>query len=148
MNHTGSTQSFDILDNNQTPKDDKKDNFGSFDEIPSNNNMNDMYNEDDDLPILDDEIGNEEEKKNVEKEEIKSGYEYKRMEIENIISKIMADCPGAKEKKDIKCLENHLEKLNDAENKKVNFEEFNKKMVTAAKCDKKMNSILKKVYKN
>jgi hypothetical protein len=152
MHNIKSTQSFDVIDMlpksesntyeilDETPKSDNKNqNFGSFDVLA----------QDDDLPILDDDSDKSQNGQNVvEQQYALSEYSFKKTEVETLLARLKKAGMCTKDKKDIKCLENHLQKLNDSEKNGVSFFTFNEMMETNTKNDKKMNPYLKKLYKS
>jgi hypothetical protein len=139
INNVPSNNSFEIIDN--TPKTENKNTkFNSYEILPEGNDS------DDDLPILD-EDGTSILKvpQNSPAHNYTESYSTKKVQIQNLMTEFKKT-NSSNSRRDFKCLERHLEKLDDSEKKNIAFAEFKNKMVDTAKNDKNMNAVLKKLY--
>ena len=140
INQTQSSQSFEILDSPQTEKTVSSE---SYDVFPNIKNTNDN---DDDLPPLDDEyVQVPTNSPHLSCIQI-DGYDLKKEQIKKLIKMIKLKGSSIKERREIKSLEKHLDKLVEYEKKQIDFNLVNKMMKTFAKTDNKMNNVLKNLY--
>lgn len=138
-----SNNSFDIIgDTPKTGEASKNKKFSSYDILPETNESEN----DDDIPTLDEDGTQLKAPQNSPSINFKDTFMTKQTQIQNLICELKKD-KSSNARRDIKCLERHLEKLYESEKNNLDFHEFKNKMIETAKNDKNMNVILKKLYK-
>jgi len=135
-----STNSFEIISTSPNTNDtSKQTQFGSYEVLPMNeSDILDENGENISLPVP----CNSPNTKNIE---IEFGYKEKTEKILKEIENLKNN-KNSKTRQIVRSLERHINKLNNAENNGILFEEFNENMKKAAQNDKTMNNILKNMY--
>lgn len=137
-----SNSSFDIIGDTPKTGEDNNNKFSSYAILPeANDNDND-----DDIPNLDEDGTQLKVPFNSPEVRFKENFLTKKTQIQNLVNELKKD-KNTNARRDIKCLERHLDKLCESEKNNVNFYEFKNKMIENAKNDKNMNVILKNLYK-
>jgi hypothetical protein len=81
-------------------------------------------------------------------DELTESYETKRAQINSLIKTMKSpDYVDKKTQNEIRALTRHLDKLNDAQRRNVNFVEFKNANIVAYSRDKNVSTTLKNLYK-
>jgi hypothetical protein len=141
MHQTASTQSFEVL--GDTPKTNNKE--MSYDLLPDENeNENEPQLLDE---TLDDNNTNQPPQISTQKKVSEAdSYASKKDQINNTICQLRKSGQNSNIRKEVRALERHLEKLEEAQKNDIDYTKFKENMIENAKNDKNMNKSLKQLY--